>query len=1141
MTFKQKLHRLMEKYDVLKDRKKIDDYKRMIRYGVMGELGENYYLFLYRDLYRSAAYYGSIVFLNRPDDMGNPVRIYCFEQDGVEQARNIYIRTALYFFKNEESNTMELAGNMVEIFNRARERINEFIETETSPLPELKTFNFDVSGQEVQFREIALQTGARQIENRNLKRKLQILKETPDSDILAVEKPEVRLGLNLKIEAAGMEEGNKILFQPMAVPVKQTGQYGNPKKLAPADVSRYNFTDLSPLLENFLNHFAALNHHLFSDVLKTRIINQLYAGVLMEEVFALPAELRFCQTGIYKGWHPLHTVIFNRVDVWFAPSLKKETVFTIRLTFVADGRGDGEGDTLETVELDTVDDYTIQGIHVFFVSPGGDHYLAVPEKSIQSRFHNFFTFLESDREFFICDFDEILNALREIESDYIHVDTQLLKKYALELKPTPVLNILPMDLESGKSERVEIDFDYRGEIGKFLEKHPDKAVFTYNRDEAFENMCRHLLKSDLLLREEIDYDQKEKSVFYYFYFKEGDYLNWVMERAQFYLEKGFRIYMAKWKRYIGAAGSGITISIDHDIDWLEFKPAVHDFLTGKSFDIEAVDLENNTVTDSKGNLHMLTRQELEKLIAVSRYGERYGNVFRVPSRNHILIGELYDQRMDDIPELREILTRDKRLKEFKGIEDYALSPEFNGELRNYQKEGFKWLRFLREYDFSGCLADDMGLGKTVQTLALLQTLKDIGGMKTSLLVAPVSAIPNWEAETRKFAPGIVFRRHIGVNREKSTEGWTDFDLIFTSYATMRNDVELFSEFDFDYIILDESQNIKNYTSQVSKAAKVLKGNHRLALSGTPIENNTMELWSLFDFLMPGYLGNPRWFSQQFAVDIEREKSTRKAELLKKMIYPFILRRKKEEVETELPEKTEIVTRLAMEEEQLKLYEEMAKYYREELEKEIDEKGVAKSSIKIFEGMLRLRQLCLFPRLVNEKFREVPSAKFDHFVELMEDILSEDHKVLVFSQFVEALHILREYFDERGIEYSYIDGSVHLDTREKMVTSFQEEADRRVFLLSLKAGGVALNLTAADYVVIFDPWWNPAVEAQAIDRSHRIGQTRKVFVYRMVMEGSIEEKMLALQEEKTALVENLITSDAGSFKNLKKEDILSLFR
>jgi non-specific serine/threonine protein kinase len=275
--------------------------------------------------------------------------------------------------------------------------------------------------------------------------------------------------------------------------------------------------------------------------------------------------------------------------------------------------------------------------------------------------------------------------------------------------------------------------------------------------------------------------------------------------------------------------------------------------------------------------------------------------------------------------------------------------------------------------------------------------------------------------------------------------------------------------------------------------------------------------------------------------IEKGDEPEKSELLKKMIYPFVMRRKKQEVETELPEKIEIVSKLPMEEEQLKIYGETARFYREELDKEIDEKGVTGSSMKILEGMLRLRQICLFPRLVDEKFNRVPSAKFDHFKELLEDILAEDHKVLVFSQFVQVLKMIRGYCDEEKYTYSYIDGSVKVNTREQMVKSFQEDEGNRVFLLSLKAGGTALNLTAADYVIIFDPWWNPAVEAQAIDRSHRIGQTKKVMVYRMVVKDSIEEKMLVLQEKKKALVENLVASDAKAFKNLKKEDILDIFK
>lgn len=1149
MTFKKKLFRLHDRL-IHPNARNRDEYRRMIRYGAMGELEENYYLFLYRDIYRNAAYYGAVIFLNKPDELGNPVRIHCLEQDGVEQTRNVYIRAALFFLKNECGNTLEVpdSGNITVVFERARKKINTYLSQLPTPRKELEKFNFDVSNQEVQVEEIQLKSFTRQIESRNLIRQLAKLQETPFIETVETtpeDKPAARLGLNLKIDYIGMTEGKKILFHPVVVPVKQDGQYGSPRKISPTEVSKYQFPGLNPLLNDFLRHFAALEHQLFSDSLKTKIMNQLYFPQLVEEIFALPKGLKFCQSeSAYKGLKGLKTVTFTTVRVRFAPSLKKETVFGIRLTLTA---AIGENEEAQEMEIDTGDDYIIQvmskedqRICLFFTSPGGGHYLAVPEKSVFSHLYGFFQFLASDREFFICDFNDILTALQSVGSEYLHIDSQLLKKYALKLRPAPVLRVHPPDPEKGKDQRVEVDFDYQREIKRFLAKHPDKEVFTYERDNEFENMCLSLLKTDPLLKQEVDYNPGEKTVGYYYYFREGDYLEWVVERGSVYLEKGFRIYMTQWKRYIGTTGSRIGITIRSKIDWLEFKPMVHDPLTDKSFEIDVIDVEKNTVTDNKGKLHLLTKQEIEKLIAIYQYGERHGNVFRVPSKNHILIQELYDKRMDEMLELEDILASDKKLKAFERIEDYPLSRGFNGQLRGYQTEGFKWLHFLRDYGFSGCLADDMGLGKTVQTLALLQTLKDDHLLKTSLLVAPVSAIPNWETEIGRFAPGLTFHRHIGARRDKETEGWNNVDLVITSYATLRNDVELFSAFDFDTIILDESQNIKNYTSQVSRAVKILKGNRRLALSGTPIENNTMELWSLFDFLIPGYLGTPRWFTRQFASAIERDKDSEKAALLKKMIYPFILRRKKEAVEAELPEKTEIVTKLNMEDEQFKLYTETAKHYREEIEREIDEKGVSQSSMKILEGMLRLRQLCLFPGLLDKRFNSVPSAKFDYFRELMEDILAEEHKVLVFSQFVEVLKIIREYFDEEIIDYSYIDGSVNIKNREKMVKSFQEDEDRRVFLLSLKAGGVALNLTAADYVIIFDPWWNPAVEAQAIDRSHRIGQTKKVLVYRMVMSDSIEEKMLQLQEEKKALVENLITSDAKTFKNLKKDDILRLF-
>jgi non-specific serine/threonine protein kinase len=655
-----------------------------------------------------------------------------------------------------------------------------------------------------------------------------------------------------------------------------------------------------------------------------------------------------------------------------------------------------------------------------------------------------------------------------------------------------------------------------------------------------------------MLTERMDLHPEKKSPHHFYHFKDDDGLRWLIQRGRKYLEKGFNIYSIKWKRFIGGTAGTLRLDISADIDWLEFTPLLADRETGQTLepDLENMDPEltdSGVLIDKKGMLHLVTAKEIERLKLLYRYAQRSGNRFRVPSRNHILIRKLYDKKMADLPAIKKTLDLEKRLKDFEEIPGYQLTDSFNGTLRHYQQEGFKWLSFLRDYGFSGCLADDMGLGKTVQTLALLQTLKDRHKLNTSLLVVPVSAIPNWESEIARFSPALTVHRHMGPGRGKDSAAWSGMDLVITSYATMRNDIEILKDIEFDYIILDESQNIKNISSQVSGAVKVIRAKNRLALSGTPVENNSSELWSLFDFLMPGFLGSFGWFSKHMAQPIERENDGAKAELLKKMVYPFILRRKKGDVETELPEKTEIVSKLRMDEEQLKLYSQTARFYKDELESEIDKKGVTGSSMRILEGMLRLRQICLFPRLADKKHLDIPSAKFEHLKELLEDVLAEGHKVLIFSQFVQALQVIKEHCEEQAVQFSYLDGSTPLKTRQQMIENFQENKDTGVFLLSLKAGGIAINLTAADYVIIFDPWWNPAVEAQAIDRSHRIGQTKKVMVYRMVIENTIEEKMLELQEKmlelqdrKKALVDQLISTDSTTFKDLKKEDILNLF-
>jgi superfamily II DNA or RNA helicase len=1118
------------------------ELRKMINFGARADWGENYFLFIYRDFYRDPSYYGAVIFFNEPDKFENPVTIIGLELNGKEQVRNNYVTAALFFLKNRFQDTMTLSGNAAVVFKMAKDKINTFI----GKMPvqnrgdEPEHFDFDIAHQQIQAREIKPQKADKKFNSRFLADNLQKLqkKENLDGQIPG-NLIKAKLGLCFISRHLDLSGERQNFFQPVIMSLRPDGQTNHPEKPPKPDTGKkYEWVESAKLLQDFFTFFVYTDSQPGDPRLKANLMNQIFFQPLAEEIAALPHDRTFCQVDLTKEYQPLKTLKFKKVSVRFAPSLKKDFVYRFFLTFSStDDQAINAGDNYEIILLNG-------RVYILFTSPEKERWFAVPgNPETFDPFYRFFDFLAAQPAFYFHELESVLAALLPMESAYLTIHRQPLEKFELCFLPTPILSIYPEDAWSDKQQRLEVEFDYETEMKKFIAQHPEKEVSMYVRDQDFENRCLEILKRDPLLIQQMDYHDDRKSVFHYYDFLDNDFPGWLVKQGRKYLEKGFKIYSAGWKRYIANTGGSIRFHIDNDIDWLQFKPYIHDPLTGADHEIRPEDIEpgDNMVIDKKGMLHLVTEEELKKLAALYRYAEQQGNWFRVPSKNYVLIRQLYDKKMEEIPGIKDILTSEERLRQFEQIPDYPLSSAFNGELRSYQQHGFKWLYFLQDYRFPGCLADDMGLGKTVQTLALLQTLKDHQKLNTSLLVVPVSAIPNWEAEIQRFTPGLTCHRHLGYNRDKDSAGWEEKDLVITSYATMRNDIDMLKDFEFDYIILDESQNIKNLSSQVSKAAKILKAGNRLALSGTPIENNTMELWSLFDFLMPGFLGTYQWFNRQLAQGIEKGDEPGKADLLKKMIYPFVMRRKKQEVEKDLPEKIEIVSKLSMEEEQLKLYGETARFYREALDKEIDEKGVAGSSMKILEGMLRLRQICLFPRLVDEKFDRVPSAKFDHFKELLEDILAEDHKVLVFSQFVQVLKVLRGYCDEEKFAYSYIDGSVDVNTREEMVKSFQEEEGNRVFLLSLKAGGTALNLTAADYVIIFDPWWNPAVEAQAIDRSHRIGQTKKVMVYRMVVKDSIEEKMLELQEKKKALVENLVTSDAQAFKNLKKEDILDLFK
>ncbi len=463
-------------------------------------------------------------------------------------------------------------------------------------------------------------------------------------------------------------------------------------------------------------------------------------------------------------------------------------------------------------------------------------------------------------------------------------------------------------------------------------------------------------------------------------------------------------------------------------------------------------------------------------------------------------------------------------------------------LRPYQEQGLSWLRFIHEIGSGGVLADDMGLGKTIQTIALLLSLKQ--EQKTaplrSLIVAPTSVVTNWEREIDRFGPSLtVALWHGAARREYETE-LENVNVIITSYALLRRDIELLKKLRLDYVILDEAQNIKNPLSATAQAAKDLQAERRLALTGTPIENRLSEIWSIFEFVCPGLLGPLPKFEERFARPIDQGDS-KQAARLRATIHPFILRRTKLEVVKDLPPKIEVDKIIDLTPEQKAIYTQVLREVRAQVMGEVERLGVAKSQIHILAGLTKLRQAACDPRLLGlpREFSHDDSGKLSALRELVDEVESGGHKVLIFSQFVSMLKLVREALDEDKIRYEYLDGST--TDRAERIERFQQDPTIPVFLISLKAGGSGLNLTAADTVIHFDPWWNPAVEDQATDRAHRIGQNRVVTAYRLVAAGTIEEKILQLKQKKKDLVATVLSEDAGGAKRLTRSDIDELFR
>jgi superfamily II DNA or RNA helicase len=600
------------------------------------------------------------------------------------------------------------------------------------------------------------------------------------------------------------------------------------------------------------------------------------------------------------------------------------------------------------------------------------------------------------------------------------------------------------------------------------------------------------------------------------------------------------------------------LGVSSGIDWFELHGAVQygDMVAHLPELLAALKRDGGMIRLGDGSLGLLPQDWLKKYGLLAGLGTAHGDHLRF-ERNQVglldvLLSTQQEARCDEgFARLRD------RLQRFSGIHPAESPAGFAGSLRPYQREGLGWLCFLCEFGFGGCLADDMGLGKTVQVLALLEARRELrqrngrelhagsGGtarpnssplatrIGPSLVVMPSSLVFNWKQEAARFTPRLRILDHSGSDRIRGNEHFGDYDLILTTYATLRRDALDFKDVRFDYVILDEAQAIKNAASISAKAVRLLKAEHRLALSGTPIENHLGELWSLFEFLNPGMLGAASVFKlTQGGASRDPDEETRK--LLARALRPFVLRRTKAQVVRDLPPKVEQTLYCELESKQRRLYDELRGHYRQALLKRIERTGIARSKIQILEALLRLRQAAIHPGLLDARRLRESSAKLDMLLPRLQEALDEGHKALVFSQFTSMLDILRDRLDHDGIAYEYLDGQTK--DRESPVARFQEDKSCKVFLISLKAGGLGLNLTAAQYVFLLDPWWNPAVEAQAVDRAHRIGQTNRVIAYRLIARNTIEERVLELQDSKRALAEAIIGADGGLMRNLGREDL-----
>ena len=684
------------------------------------------------------------------------------------------------------------------------------------------------------------------------------------------------------------------------------------------------------------------------------------------------------------------------------------------------------------------------------------------------------------------------------------------------------------------AQNEEMEFSNDGRSNRVGYQNEQIVVMNRNADLEEQNHA-------LLMALHPDFEHQQNDAFFYLPFADVLKNNWLFSYFDALKDADIEIFGFKnLKKFKYNANRPVMkIRSSSGIDWFDMQMEVQfgDQYAKLSDLKKALLNKQNYVQLKDGTLGLLPEDWLQRYSQLFKFGTAKGDSLKISKLHFNVIDSLIDE-IDNEEIQREIAEKKQKLLNFKEIPNIKLPQNVNATLRDYQAEGYKWLHFLDEFGWGGCLADDMGLGKTLQMLTFLQEQKNRHKNVTNLVVVPTSLIFNWQAEAEKFTPDLKLFVYRGVARQKDVSYFKDYDIVLSTYGTVRSDVELLSTFRFNYIILDESQAIKNPDSLISKAVRLLSARNRLVMTGTPVENNTFDLYSQMEFLNPGLLTSQEFFRSEYATPIDKYQDSAKAAELRKLVYPFVLKRTKQQVAKDLPDKTETILYCEMGKKQRKVYDTMRETYRQKIVEKMSVEGKEKSSFLILEGLLKLRQICDSPALLSDDADYGnDSAKLDELTRELEENAS-NHKILIFSQFLKMLDLIKGYLEKHNIAYEYLDGQTQ--DRGRRVNRFQNDASCRVFLISLKAGGVGLNLTEADYVYLVDPWWNPAVEQQAIDRTHRIGQNKKVFAYKMICKDSIEEKILLLQAKKKTIADDLISAEAGFLKALTKDDIVSLF-